>query len=135
MNIFEEELEVLEEDSELLEEQPLQEWGVDFESGQMTGRLVEGSEAVKVWAWNALQTPRYRYLTHSWFYGQDFEELIGQQYSPEYVETVLYSMVEDCLLVNPNILEVTELSYTFEEEKIHLCCKLMTTYGEEEVHV
>lgn len=133
--IFEEELEALEEDSELLEETPLQEWGVDFETGQLTGRLVEGAEAVKVWAWNAIKTPRYRHVTHSWFYGQDFEDLIGQQYSPGYVETVLCSMVEDCLLVNPHILEVADLTYTFEEDRLHLSCRLITEFGEEELYV
>lgn len=133
--IFEEELETLEEESELLEEQPLREWGVDFETGRLTGRLVEGSEAVKVWAWNALKTPRYQYSTHSWFYGHDFNELIGQRYSEEYVEAQIHSMVEECLLVNQDILEVTDIVYELEEEHLKTSCRLVTTFGEEELSV
>ena len=37
------------------------EYGIDFKTGQLTGEIVEGLEAVKVWIWLVLQTPRYRY--------------------------------------------------------------------------
>ena len=45
--------------------------------------LVEGIEAVKVWAWNALYTVRFRYLIYPWEYGDELETLIGQSYIEE----------------------------------------------------
>ena len=33
------------------------EFGIDFKTGKMTGGKVTGLNAIKVWAWNALQTP------------------------------------------------------------------------------
>lgn len=134
-DIFEEELEELEEESELLEEEPLREWGVDFKTGQLTGRLVEGSEAVKVWAWNALNTNRYRHVAHSWFYGHDFDELIGQRFSKEYLDEQVKGMVRECLLVNPNIEDVRDIVYEMEEDKLNISCKLDTVFGEEELDV
>lgn len=35
------------------------EYGIDFETGQLSGKMVEGYDALLVWAWLALRTPRY----------------------------------------------------------------------------
>ena len=35
--------------------------GINVETGQLSGKIVEGYDALLVWAWLALQTPRYRY--------------------------------------------------------------------------
>lgn len=135
-DIFEDILEELEEESErLLEEQPQKEWGVDFNTGELTGRIVEGAEAVKVWAWNALNTQRYRYPICSWYYGSDFEELIGNPFSPEYIETEIERMLKECLLENKCIEEVTDIIYEFKDTKLTVYCKLITAFGEEELSV
>src|SRR5690606_8256358 len=59
------------------------EWAWDFEELDFKARdgkmyQVEGKEAVKIWLWKIFQTPRYRYLIHSWDYGHELENLIGQ---------------------------------------------------------
>lgn len=109
------------------------EYEVDFETGQLTGRIVEGKEAIKVWIWFALQTPRYRYYIYSWDYGSEFEELIGQRYTEEYIDTEVRRMTEDCLLVNKNIQSLTDFSVNMED-----CCLTMsftanTIYGDVKV--
>ena len=43
--------------------------------------VVTGKEAVKVWAWKALHTVRYRFEIYSRDYGSEFEELVGQAYN------------------------------------------------------
>ena len=42
------------------------EYGIDFNTGQLTGRIVEGIEAIKVWVWLCLRTQRFRYPIYSW---------------------------------------------------------------------
>lgn len=37
------------------------EYGVDFQTGQLTGKIVEGIEAIKVWIWLCLHTERFRH--------------------------------------------------------------------------
>lgn len=54
------------------------EYGIDFTTGQLTGQIVEGIEAIKVWIWNCLHTQRFRYPIYSWDYGADLEQYIGQ---------------------------------------------------------
>ena len=82
------------------------EYEIDFETGQLTGGVAEGKEAIKIWIWLALQTPRYRYYAYTWDYGSEFEDLIGKGYTEEYIEAEVQQMTEECLLINENIQSI-----------------------------
>lgn len=105
------------------------EYEIDFKTGQLTGRVVEGVEAIKVWIWIALQTPRYRYYIYSWDYGNEFEDLIGRGYSEEYINTEVQRMTEDCLLVNEHIESITDFSVTIENDQLTISFTANTIYG------
>ena len=105
------------------------EYEIDFKTGQLTGRVVEGVEAIKVWIWLALQTPRYRYYIYSWDYGNEFEDLIGRGYSEEYINTEVQRMTEDCLLVNEHIESITDFSVTMENDQLTISFTANTIYG------
>lgn len=124
----EDELEELEE-----EIKPPREYGIDFETGQLTGEIVEGKEAIKVWIWLVLQTPRYRYYIYTWDYGNEFEELIGKGYTEEYTEAEAQRMTEDCLLVNENIQSITEFSVSMVNGTLTISFTANTIYGEIEM--
>lgn len=51
------------------EEYVPKEYGIDFKTGQLSGKIVEGVDALMVWCWIALHTPRYRYYIYSDEYG------------------------------------------------------------------
>lgn len=121
----EDELEELEEEKKLPKE-----YGIDFGTGQLTGGVVEGKEAIKVWIWLVLKTPRYRYFVYTWDYGNEFEDLIGKGYSEEYMEAEVERMTEDCLLVNENILEIAEFSVNMEGSTLTVSFTANTIYGE-----
>lgn len=106
------------------------EYEIDFATGQLTGRIVEGKEAVKVWIWLALQTPRYRYYIYTWDYGNDFEELIGQGFTEEYILAETQRMTEDCLLVNKYIQGITEFSVDMTGSVLTISFVADTIYGE-----
>lgn len=105
------------------------EYEIDYKTGQLTGRTVEGLEAIKVWIWLVLQTPRYRYYIYTWDYGNEFEDLIGQGYSEEYIEAEAQRMTEDCLLINENIQSVTGFSVNMENEQLTISFTANTIYG------
>jgi hypothetical protein len=111
------------------------EWGVSFETGKPTGALVRGAEAVKVWAWYALQIPRYRYAMYTWDYGTETEELIGSTASPEYINSEVKRMVEECLLVNPFITGIEDFKGEITEDVLTISMRLITPFGEEDVNV
>lgn len=109
------------------------EYGINFETGQLSGKIVEGLEAVKVWAWLALQTARQRYYIYSTDYGQEYEDLIGKSYSKEYTETELKRMTEECLLINPYITGIEDFEATKNEDHVEVSFKMITLLGDEEV--
>ena len=66
------------EENEIQEEQYIpKEYGINFETGQLSGKIVEGFDAILVWAWLALHTARYRYYIYSDDYGQEYDELFA----------------------------------------------------------
>lgn len=106
------------------------EYEIDFVSGQLTGKIVEGKEAIKIWIWIVLQTPRYRYYIYSWDYGSEFEELIGQGYTKEYIDTEVQRMTEECLLINENIQSINNFSSDMEGSQLTISFTANTIYGE-----
>lgn len=128
--------EYIEDDEELeleeLEEEiiPPKEYGIDFNTGQLTGEIVEGREAIKVWIWLVLQTPRYRYYIYTWDYGNEFEDLIGQAYTEEYIEAAAQWMTEDCLLENEDIQSISEFSVSMAGDTLTVSFTANTIYGD-----
>lgn len=119
-----------ETETEQIEESKIpKEYEIDFKTGQLTGRIVKGAEAIKVWIWLVLQTARYRYYIYSWDYGNEFEELIGRGYSEEYINAEAQRMTEDCLLVNENIESITDFSIGMENDQLTISFTANTIYG------
>lgn len=106
------------------------EYGIDFKSGQLTGEIVEGLEAIKIWVWLALQVPRYRYYAYTWDYGSEFEDLIGQGYSNGYIESESRRMTEDCLLINPDIQSISDFHVSVEKDTLTISFTVNTVYGD-----
>lgn len=108
---------------------PPREYGIDFKTGQLTGGIAEGKEAVKVWIWLALQVPRYRHYIYTWDYGNEFEDLIGQAYSEEYTAAEAQRMVEECLLVNGDIRGISEFAVSMSGDALSISFTAETAYG------
>lgn len=75
------------------------------------------------------------YYIYSDEYGQEFEDLIGKQYSEGYTNSELERMTEECLCVNPYIEGITDFECVKKDEKIMLSFKLITTLGEQEAEI
>ena len=111
------------------------EYGINFETGQLSGKIVEGYEALLVWTWLALKTPRYRYYIYSEDYGQEYEDLIGKSYSTELTDSELERMTEECLTENPYITGIENFSCEKNEEKVKVSFSLVTELGDGEVSI
>lgn len=110
-------------------------YGINFDRNVMTGVQVDGLAAIKVWARNALMTPRYRYEIFTDEYGSDLEELIGHSYSPAYITCESRRMVEDCLLVHPNITGITDFLATMDKDTLTISFVMQTDFGDTETEV
>lgn len=112
------------------------EFGVDFTTGQMTGGKVTGLEAIKVWAWNALRTPRYLYEQNTWNYGSELEDLIGRLPMPmEYIKSEAKRMCEECLQQNKYIQGIKNFDCMIVMDTLVCSFTMVTTFGEVEHNV
>ena len=112
------------------------EWTFDFEKQELKTRngayyLVEKEEALKVWIYKALKTPRYDFTAYSKKYGSEIETLFGFTQDEEIMNSELTRMVEEALLVNPYITGVDRFSFWRDDKrKRHMSFAVNTIYGE-----
>ena len=98
-------------------------------------KIVEGNDAIKVWVYKALLTPRYNYSIYSWDYGSELMDLVGKAYTQSLTKEEAKRYVKEALLINPYILEVTVLDTSFSNGILSADIKLLTIYGESEVKI
>lgn len=110
------------------------EYGIDFESGLLNGRTVEGIEAIKVWIWNCLHTERYRYAIYSWQYGVEYEQYVGQTLSDEYIQADCLVETENALLTNPYITGIEDFTAELDGALLHITFTVNTKLGKIEVN-
>ena len=98
-------------------------------------KIVEGNEAIKVWAYKALLVPRYQYSIYSWGYGSELMDLIGKAYTPSLTKEEAKRYIKEALLINPYILEVNVVDTSFNNGILSADIKIVTIYGESEVTI
>lgn len=113
-----------------IEESPPIEWGVNFETGKLTGGKVTGLEALKVWAWNALQIERFSFEQFTWNCGSELSSLIGKAQPKSMTESDARRMVEDCVTQNKYITGIDRFSCEINGESLRIAFRLLTTFGE-----
>ena len=98
-------------------------------------KIVEGNEAIKVWVYKALLTPRYNYSIYSWDYGSELMDLVGKAYTSSLTKEEAKRYIKEALLINPYILEVNVVDTSFSNGILSADIKLLTIYGESEVKI
>ena len=98
-------------------------------------KIIEGNEAIKVWVYKALLTPRYSYSIYSWNYGSELMDLIGKAYTPSLTKEEAKRYIKEALLINPYILDITVVDASFNNGLLSADIKIVTIYGESEVTI
>ena len=98
-------------------------------------KIVEGNNAIKVWTYKALLTPRYNHSIYSWDYGSELMDLVGKAYTPSLTKEEAKRYIKEALLINPYILEVNVVDTSFSNGILGADIKLLTIYGESEVKI
>lgn len=98
-------------------------------------KIVEGNEAIKVWVYKALLTPRYNYSIYTWDYGSELLDLIGKAYTPSLTKEEAKRLIKEALEINPYILEVEITDINFKDSLLSADIKIVTIYGESEVTI
>lgn len=108
---------------------------IDFRTGQLTGRIITGLDAIKQWVRLVLCTDRYYFPQYSWNYGGELATLIGKSFSPAYVKSEVKRMVKDALLVNEDILDIENIQYVFKNDRLTVSFTINTIYGRSDMVV
>ena len=111
------------------------EYEFDFNTSQLTGKILEDKAALKMWIYKALLTKRYIYPIYSWDYGQDLEELIGQGYETDYIKSEVERRITDCLLVNKRITGCHGFEVNLINDQLQISFTVNTTFGEVAINV
>ena len=98
-------------------------------------KIVEGNNAIKVWVYKSLLTPRYSYSVYSWDYGSELMDLVGKAYTTSLTKEEAKRYIKEALLINPYILEVTVTDTSFNNGVLSADIKIVTIYGESEVTI
>ena len=98
-------------------------------------KIVEGNEAIKVWVYKAILTPRYNYSIYTWDYGSELLDLIGKAYTPSLTKEEAKRLIKEALEINPYILEVEITDINFKDSLLSADIKIVTIYGESEVTI
>lgn len=113
----------------------IREYEIDFKTKQLTGRIVEGVDALCVWAYLALSAKRYRWVIYSWYYGEEYTNLIGYSYSEEYLRSEVKRYMEECLLENEHITGIEDLEVSQIKDKLSIRFTLVTAVGSKEMEL
>lgn len=98
-------------------------------------KIVEGNEAIKVWVYKAILTPRYNYSIYTWDYGSELLDLIGKAYTPSLTKEEAKRLIKEALEINPYVLEVEITDINFKDSLLSADIKIVTIYGESEVTI
>lgn len=111
------------------------EYELDFNTGQLTGKILEGKAALKMWIYKALLTKRYIYPIYSWDYGQDLEELIGQGYETDLIKSEVERRVQECLMINEHVKGCSNFDIILINDQLQISFTVNTTFGEVAINV
>ena len=111
------------------------EYEFNFETGKLTGKVLEGKEALKMWIYKTLLTKRYKHIIYSWDYGQDLEEIIGQGYEKGLIKSEVERRIKDCLLIHPHIKECNNFNIRLQQDQLQVDFIVNTIYGEVDINV
>lgn len=111
----------------------IREYGLDFETGKLTGKIVTGVDALCVWAYLALKARRYRWVIYSWQYGEEYTNLIGYSFDEDYLYSEVKRYLEECLFVNEHITGIEDLEVSQPNETLYIRFKMITDVGSKEV--
>lgn len=111
---------------QMIENQPSATYYLDTEKNIIIGKC-DGFEAMKQAIYCILNTERFDYLIYSWNFGIETKELIGENSS--YVIPELKRVIEEALLQDNRIQEVTNFEITKEKNKIIAQFHVITTEG------
>lgn len=109
---------------------PTKTYAIDFETGRIGG-IIDGIDAVKQAIIKAVITPRFKCLIYDDQYGSEIkEDVIGENSSEAYLQTVIPEYINDALLPDERIIDVGDFNIIIEKDNAMISFTAHTIYGD-----
>ncbi len=94
--------------------------------------MIDGAEAAAQSIFKELQTKRFAYLLYDDQYGCDIFNKIGNSdLTEEYLDSDIPAMIEDCLLIDDLVTEVSDISFEIiDVDSVSIEFYVATIYGD-----
>lgn len=115
-----------------IEQQPGLTYALDIENNRIRG-TVDGLDSVRQAVYLMLNTERYRYLIHSWNYGVELQNLIGQD--PSYAYPEIKRCIQEALLQDDRITAVDDFEFESRGKKVRVTFTVHSIYGNTKTEV
>lgn len=107
----------------------------DFEKGDFIyqdGRpkIVEGTEALKVWIEKAIRTARYRFPIYTFQYGCELEDIIGLDLPRAVLESEVQRVIKEALIYDDRIEDVRDFIIERGGDWLKVTFTVITTLGD-----
>lgn len=110
---------------------PSKTYFIDWDKKRIVGKC-DSVTALQQAIHKALITSRGNFtVLYSDDYGSDIENaLLGEPATPEYLNTVIPTLVRDCLLEDDRINDVFDVEFVQEEDKLYISCTVSSDFGD-----
>lgn len=102
-------------------------YNINRNTNRISG-YIDNKDAMVQAIYLILQTERYESMIYNWYYGVEFDGLIGK--NRDYVTSELRRVIREALLEDDRISEVDDFHLTFKDESVLIDFLVTTNVGD-----
>lgn len=102
-------------------------YNINRNTNRISG-YIDDKDAIIQAIYLILQTERYESMIYNWYYGVEFDGLIGKQ--KDYVTSELQRVIREALTEDDRILEVSDFDITYTEDSALIVFLVETNIGD-----
>jgi hypothetical protein len=102
-------------------------YNINRNTNRISG-YIDDKDAIIQSIYLILQTERYESMIYNWYYGVEFDGLIGKQ--RDYVTSELQRVIREALTEDDRILEVSDFDITYTEDSASIVFLVETNIGD-----
>lgn len=113
--------------NQLDEQMPSYTYNINRNTNRISG-YIDDKDAIIQAIYLILQTERYESMIYNWYYGVEFDGLIGK--NKDYVTSELQRVIREALTEDDRITEVSDFEITYTEDSALIVFLVETNIGD-----
>lgn len=113
--------------NQLDEQMPSYTYNINRNTNRISG-YIDDKDAIVQAIYLILQTERYESMIYNWYYGVEFDGLIGK--NKDYVTSELQRVIREALTEDDRITEVSDFDITYTDDSALIVFLVQTNIGD-----